>query len=113
MDSLALGGSYLMVANWIFLENLRPFLESLAWFSGYTFGPDEWIAIRDGIQDTDEEHGHWFEYEYAGEMQAKLRLALDQGTSVIHLRIEVPLDVVPKVEAALSIFQRFRVQTDA
>ena len=104
---------YLMLANWVFAENLRPFLISLGWFVGYEFDPDDWTAIRYGIEATDQEADRWFEYEFAGLQRAVFRLACDPGTSVVHVRVEVPAALVPKVEAAIAIFQAFRIQADS
>ena len=102
-----------MLANWVFADNLRPFLLSLGWFVGYAFDEDDWSAIRRGIEGTDEEGDLWFDYEFAGELPARFRIAVDPGTSVVHVRVAVPAVAEPKVEAALSILQHFRVQTDA
>jgi len=102
-----------MLANWVFTDNLRPFLLSLGWFVGYALDEDDLAAIGFGIEATDEEADRWFEYDFAGELPARLHLAVDPGTSVIHLRIEVPAIAEPKVEAALAIFQHFRVQPAA
>ena len=36
----------------------------------------------------------------------------DPGTAVVHVRVEAPTSVAPKVEAALQIFQLFHVKVD-
>jgi hypothetical protein len=43
------------LADWVFAENLRPFLLSLGWFVGYDLDEDDWTAIRSGIETTDQE----------------------------------------------------------
>lgn len=101
-----------MLTDWVFAENLRPFLLSLGGFVGYDLGADDWTAIRHGIEPTDEEAERWFEYEFAGKQQAALWLARDPGSSVVHVRVEVLEALVPKVEAAISIFQSFRMTAD-
>jgi hypothetical protein len=102
-----------MLVNWVFEENLRPFLLTLGWFVGHDLGEDDWTAIRHGIEATDQEADRWFDYEFAGHQGAALGLALDPGTSVVHVRVEVPASVVPKVETAIAIFQVFRIRSDA
>ena len=101
-----------MLSNWVYADNLRPFLLTLGWFVGYAFDDDGWSAIRFGVEGTDEEADRWFDYKFEGKSSARFRLAVDPGTSVVHARVEVPAVAEPKVEAALSIFQHFRVQPD-
>ena len=101
-----------MLANWVFEENLRPFLLSLSWFVDYDFAPDDWTVIRYGVEASDQEADRWYEYEFAGQYHAVLWLARDPGSSVVHVRVEVPAAVVPKVEAAFEIFEAFRIKAD-
>ena len=71
---------------------------------------DDWLTIRQGIEDSDGECNRWFDCNFAGEHGAFIRLAIDHGTSIIHARVDVPAAFEPKVEAALQIFQNFHVQ---
>jgi hypothetical protein len=102
-----------MLADWVFAENLRPFLLSLGWFVGRDLDEGDWTAIRYGIEATDQEADRWFDYEFVGQQRAALWLARDPGSSVVHVRTEVPAAVVPKVEAAITLFQAFRIKADA
>ncbi len=99
-----------MLTNWVFDENLRPFLASLGWFVGYDFDPDDWTAVGVGIEATDQEKGSWFDYVFVGRHRACMKLARDPGTSVVHIQIDVADAVVPKVEASMAIFQTYRVR---
>ncbi len=101
------------MTDWVFAENLRPFLQSIGWFVGYDLDPDDWTAICHGIESTDQEADRWFDYELAGQQRAALWLALDPGTSVVHVRVEVPAELGPKVAAAIAIFQVFRIKANA
>ena len=102
-----------MMADWVYDENLRPFLLSLGWFVGYDLDVDDWTAIRYGIEGTDQKADRWFDYEFAGQQRAVLWLARDPGSSVVHVRVEVPAEIVPKVESTIAIFQVFRIKADA
>jgi hypothetical protein len=99
-----------MVADWIFDENLRPFLTALGWVVGYQFGTDDWEAISTGVRDSDGEADRWYEYEFPGQHPAKLLLACDPGTSVVQVRASVKDELEPQVRLAVSIFQRFHVR---
>ncbi len=99
--------------DWIFEDNLKPFLISIGWFIEYEFDEDDWIAIRYAIARTDQEKNHWFGYEFSGKFTAEFQLARDIGTSVVHVHVEVPPEIAPRVEAAIAIFQTFRLSDHA
>ena len=50
-----------MVANWIFEEHLRPFMETLAHFAGTVFEDDDWIALEYQLLLRDEPAGLTYE----------------------------------------------------
>lgn len=72
-----------MTTEWIFEDNLRPFLISLGWFVGHVFDESDWIAIRHGIENAHQEQDSWYGFEFAGNSSARFELASDPGTSVI------------------------------
>jgi hypothetical protein len=99
-----------MIAEWIYRENLKPFLMGLGWLVDYPFDSDDWTAISHGVGASDGEAGRWYEYEFAGRLPARLRLAHDPGTSVVRVHVEVPAEVEPQVRITLLIFQHFHVR---
>lgn len=98
-----------MLADWIRAENLRPFLLSLGWFVSYDVDAEDFTSIVHGIEPTEEEADRWFYYEFVGQQRAAFRLACDPGSSIIHVRVEVSAAIEPKVEAAIAIFQAFKI----
>jgi hypothetical protein len=99
-----------MVTDWIFDENLRPFLTALGWIVGYQFDNDDWEAISLGVRDSDGETGRWYEYEFHGQHSSKLVLARDPGTSVLQVRASVPAELEPQIRLAVFIFQRYHAR---
>jgi len=80
------------VSDWIFEENLRGFLRVAAWLVGYAFEEDDWLAIRAGIEPTDDGAGRWFDYELAGRVTLPVALARsdpDAGTGVVAVRLNL------------------------
>jgi len=96
-----------MVANWIFRNNLRPFLCILSGIVGYDFDDDDWTAIEYGLRDTDGDKGRWFTYRFEGAQTASLALALDQGTQVVLVQADTPAPLDTQVALAVSICQSF------
>ena len=45
----------LMVSDWIWEENLRPFLEVTSWLAGYEFDDPDWDAVTVGLAQADRE----------------------------------------------------------
>ncbi len=99
-----------MIAAWVFLDNLRPFLTALGWIVGYEHGPDELTAIEYGLRDTEMEADRWYAVEFAGHRCITLSLALDPGSSVVNLRVEVPAELEPQVQLAIDIFAYFHLR---
>jgi hypothetical protein len=56
------------VDGWIFAENLQPFVQPLAFLTGYTLYDEEydWVAIEHSIKETDVYEGKWYTCASAG-----------------------------------------------
>jgi hypothetical protein len=95
------------VRNWIFEENLEPFLIALGWITGSDFGPEDWSAVAIGVQDTDEEADRWYDYPLAD--ATRVAITRDPGSGVVHLRVDVPDWQHREVGLAFEIFGHFVV----
>jgi hypothetical protein len=70
--------------GWILTDNLRPFVETVAFLLGYRFDESDWSAFEAGLPSTDSERGPWFEYPLAG---ASVEVALEPGAEeMVQLR---------------------------
>ncbi len=85
-----------MVADWLFKDNLQAFLTVLSWLASYDIAPDELAVIEDGVRGTDADKNQWYDFEFAGKKRVKFSLAIDPGTSVVHVRLDAPADLVPR-----------------
>ncbi|MFF8398277.1 hypothetical protein [Streptomyces sp. NPDC016172] len=99
--------------GWMFEENLRPFCESVAEFSGYGFDDSDWQAIENALAGTDvEKPGGWYDYPLSGRTPLTLLVADDPGSSVVFVRLTGEPDdrTRAQIEAALHIFSLYRVR---
>lgn len=96
--------------GWVHEGSLRPFLAAVSLFLRYDFDADDWNAIRCGLDGTCTSKGVWFDYEFSGRVLARLKVGFDEpGTSVVDFEINLPEDLVPKVDAAAEIVNAFDV----
>ncbi|MGW1956688.1 hypothetical protein ACWCPI_28735 [Streptomyces sp. NPDC001920] len=98
--------------SWIFEENLRPFCESVAEFSGYGFDDSDWQAVENALPETDVETGDWYDYPVSGRIPLTLLVAADHGSSVVFVALAGEPDAPTRaqIEAALHIFSAYRVR---
>ncbi|MGA5894207.1 hypothetical protein [Streptomyces venetus] len=97
--------------GWIFEENLRPFCESVAEFSGYGFHDADWQAIENALPQTDVERPDgWYDYPLSGRVPLTLLVADDPGSSVVFVGLtgECDDDTRARIEAAWHIFSMYR-----
>jgi hypothetical protein len=99
-----------MIRNWIYEDNLHPFLTVLSWIVEYAFDPDEWMAIRFGIEETNDERNVWYDYEFSGKTSAQFRIAREPGGSVVHLQIKVPESLSSEVKLTMQMFSTFHIE---
>ncbi len=99
-----------MATEWLYRENLAAFISVLGWLAEYDTAPDELTAIDYGVRETNAEADQWYEYEFVGLHRIAFSLAADPGTSVVHVRIEAPTDLKPKIDMAIAIFAHFHLQ---
>ena len=96
-----------MAPNWIFDNNLKPFIEILAIFCGGEIDQGDLDAIYSGVRKTDYEKDVWFEYEYIGSL--KFKVAQDLGSSVIFVHVLADEGLEAKVAVAIEILQIYRL----
>ena len=81
--------------DWIFAENLQPFVELLDFLAGNTLYDDEydWVAIEDSIKDTDADAGKWYTYT----------LARNLGSNVVSVRVSSDAAITAELAAQLNL----------
>lgn len=93
----------MIVSDWIFEENLKPFVEMVAFTVGAEFDDNiDWVAISYGIPGTDDDAGQWFEYSFMGTTRLDLALARSPGATVISVRLDSEQEQ-PELRAKLEM----------
>jgi hypothetical protein len=93
------------VEDWIFAENLQPFVEVLAFLAGYPQYDDEydWVAIEYGIKDTDADEDKWYTYPLAGTRPLTLHVARELGSHVVSVRVSSDAAIAADLAAQLRL----------
>ncbi|MEU9264017.1 hypothetical protein AB0E04_01025 [Streptomyces sp. NPDC048251] len=97
--------------QWILEDNLRPFCESVAEFSGYRFDDSDWQAIENALPETDVERPDgWYDYPLSGRVPLTLLVAADPEASVVFVRLTGKAEARTRaqIEAALYIFSTYK-----
>ncbi|KQX71156.1 hypothetical protein [Streptomyces sp. Root1310] len=97
--------------HWILEDNLRPFCESVARFSGYRFDDSDWQAIETALPATDVDRPDgWYDYPLSGRVPLILLVAADPEASVVFVRLTGAPDARTRaqIEAALYIFSTYQ-----
>ncbi len=78
-----------VVAGWVWDRNIRPFLDLLSRYVGYSFDDTDWQAVALGLEATDDDRQeHWYSYPLEGHHQLTVLLANAVGSSVVSVRVE-------------------------
>ena len=96
-----------MVANWILVENVDPFLTTLSWLVGYSIDDDDWQAINNDLLD-----GGGVDCGFTGNQTIKVNVLIDRqtNTSKATVTVESPEDLEPQVDLVIAIFQNFQLR---
>lgn len=96
--------------DWVFDANLRPFLTAIGWALGAEFGPGDWLAVKNGLRETDESIDRWFEFTFATSLAAHLYLARGQG-GIVRFRSSLPKELESQLRLTAALCQRFTLSS--
>ena len=100
----------MLVKTWIFEDNLRPFLQTLAWLVDYAFSEEDWMAISYEIEDPDDDEKRSTQYRFEGQkLPTKISIDRDATTSTVAVVVDIVDDLANAVKTAGSIFSTYRV----
>jgi hypothetical protein len=78
------------VGDWINEERLHGFLDHAARVVGYSFDETDWAAVSNGLRNTDDDRGQWYEYTFVGRKQLLFAVARSDpsaGSGIVVLRL--------------------------
>ncbi len=96
------------LGDWVFEENLKPWLEIVSKVVGCDFDDLDWDAVAAGITDSDAERSCWYEHPL-GEGPSHVKLARELGSAVVALKMVVPEATADRVKLAVLIAQTYRL----
>jgi hypothetical protein len=101
-----------VTSGWIIGENLRPFIEVLAWQAETRLADDQWETIRADLESTDEVEGRWAEFDLPG---ISLKFALmdreNEGT-YISLQVAASTEIESVAGTLVAVMQAYRLRED-
>jgi hypothetical protein len=100
-----------VVANWIYDENLRLFIEALAHFSGATFDEDDWVGLEhDLILQPDQlDRERRVEWPLG---DAKFELFYEPGSSVVSFQLNADHELELRADTLVYPLQQVIVRAD-
>lgn len=102
-----------MLANWVFDQNLRPFLETIATLAGYQFDEDDRTAVEFGLFKTkiaDHQVARRIDYPLSGDRPLTVKLEKQLGTSVVGFELTSDPDIEAKPDAVTLVMQTYQVE---
>ena len=102
-----------VAATWVPPQNLRPFLETISRWVGYTFDDTDWAAIADGVEGTDADARQWYTYPICGVPRLDVAVANNVGHDPVSIRVlaaaDVPDLVRVQIAATAEIFNSYDI----
>jgi hypothetical protein len=104
-----------IMEDWIFIENLQPFVEVLAFLAGYALYDEDydWVAIECGVKATDADADKWHTYAFAGTRPLAFDLACNLGSNVVSLRVTsdggIPTDLAAQFNLLVLMCQSYAI----
>ncbi len=98
-----------IIEYWVYEDGLQPFLTVLGRLVKYDFDSADWDAISSGVSGTSVDDGRWYEYEFFGELTAKLKIAHADGCCLYAIRLEAPTEIRDRIELAISMLNEFKL----
>lgn len=102
-----------MNAGWVFSENLRPFLESVAALSGNELEPDVWTVVEQDLFRPSSVPAHdttAVDCPLGGGDPVRIKLSHELGTSVVSYELVSHGELEPKVDGVVIVMQAYDVR---
>ena len=81
-----------------FEVNLRPVLETVGSLANHRFDEDDWIAVSNGIKETDAEADIWYDYEFYETCRIPFHVAFDaSGGSIVRFRVDLAAEFESRI----------------
>jgi hypothetical protein len=107
-----MGGTLpLIVGDWIFDDTVKPFVAMAAVYTHCTLDEDDWTAVEQGVQDSDEDEGKWFYFYLEGTEPLYLELARSPGSRVVLVRARGNAALGHELQVLMDVCQTYRLSS--
>lgn len=97
--------------DWVFDDNLRPFLEALSDVVGYRFDSDDWTAVQQHVlRGGSSGEDNVLDYPLKGSKEAKLRLLYEPGGSAVSFQLWSDPETVAQARALVFLAQGYDIK---
>jgi hypothetical protein len=98
------------IQDWIFLDNLRPFAEIISASINYDLLEEEWIAIDEGVKESDIDKGKWYDYEIdSHEDSVRMFFSKEHGACVVNLKVTSSKESSVLISNIIGILQNYHL----
>jgi hypothetical protein len=101
-----------MFGGWIFSENLRPLLETLAQLAGGEFDGDDWLAVEYALSKDGTGQIQWplsTDGAMSTDGATTIELHREAGTAVVSLRLVAAPALEAQAQAVVTVMQDYVV----
>ena len=95
------------ITGWVWTENFRPFLRSLASVTGYDLSDEEFAAVVAALEGSSAESGDWREFVLRGAPEIGMSLAYEVGFDNVQVQFNCDERVGLHAEVAMLLMQRY------
>jgi hypothetical protein len=98
-----------LVQRWIWAGNWSPLIDEIGRMAGATLDAGLRKILDDDLKETDTDASppRWASCEFGGPHPIAAWFGIDQGTDVLHVRIEVPDNLSIRAETMLDLMQSY------
>lgn len=92
--------------GWITSDNLKAFVRLVSYLAGYIYYDEdyEWLAIENGLKDTDVDENRWYTFPIEGKQRLTLELSRDPNSDgETYTRITSDDDLSPDLKVQLDL----------
>jgi hypothetical protein len=105
------GSLPLIVGDWIFDDTVKPFIAMAAFYAHCTLDDDDWTAVEQGVQASDEDKGNWYYFYLEGTEPLYLELARSPGSRVVLVRARGNEALARELQVLIDVGQTYRLSS--
>ena len=98
------------IADWIWRQNLHPWLQICGRISGYGLDDLDWAMIDLEVESTDAGRDQWFDYRFDGDVPVFVSIAHDADAALTTVKVWCPDHLRPLIALATAIANSYQLR---